>query len=98
MHPAVRSGLPGRCSQCGVTLVASTSPAGDVIPADDGSAAVPGEAQLGLLRAQLQALGDQQAALAARIAQLQQPEAPAAPESKALQEAEQVAEAAAHRR
>ncbi|TME40661.1 MAG: DUF2933 domain-containing protein [Chloroflexi bacterium] len=27
MHPAVHSAMPGRCSQCGMTLVASTSPA-----------------------------------------------------------------------
>jgi len=97
MHPAVRSAMPGRCAQCGMTLVASTSPAGDVIAADDPAAAVSREAQIGLLRAQLQVLGEQQAALAAHMAQLEEAGAPTEPASKALQEAEQVAEAAAHR-
>jgi heavy metal-binding protein/DUF2933 family protein len=97
LHAAVRSGQPGRCSQCGMTLVASAPPAGDVITADDPSAAVSREAQLGLLRAQLQVLGEQQAAVTARMAQLQQAEAAGEPASKALQQAEQVVEAAAHR-
>jgi len=89
--------MPGRCAQCGMTLVASTSPAGDVIAADDPGAAVSREAKIGLLRAQLQVLGEQQAGLVARMAQLEEAGAPPEPGSKALQEAERVAEAAAHR-
>lgn len=66
------------------------------VPAEGGGA-VSRAAQLGQLRAQLQVLDEQQAALSARLAQLQATEAEAAPPRTALIQAEQVAQAAATR-
>lgn len=100
MHPEVRSAQPGRCPTCGMGLVPSAAPTHESAPAVALATAMaePGvgvsrEAQLGLLRAQLQVLNEQQAALAAHLERLQEAEPP----SKALVEAERIAQAAATR-
>ena len=68
-----------------------------VLVDEPGTTPVSREARLGLLRAQLHVLGEQQAALAARVDQLQAAEPSADPPGKALEEAEQIVEAAGRR-
>ena len=104
MHPDARADQPGRCPRCGMALVpagAAPQPAAvAAVAAAEPGVGVSRETQLGLLRAQLQVLNEQQAALAARLTDLQQagPAAPEAPlPSTALEEAERVAQRAADR-
>lgn len=100
MHPEVRSEQPGRCSKCGMDLVPAAPPKQAAValamlaPAEP-AVSVSREARLGLLRAQMQVLDEQQAALAAQLAQMQ--EAESGPPSSALLEAEKIAQAAATR-
>lgn len=92
MHPAVQNTSPGRCPQCGMTLVASaTSVEADAVP-------ISRDAQLALLRAQMQVLGEKQGALRERIEQLQAAESSSAAPSTALEEAERVVQAAVNRK
>ena len=63
MHPDVRAAQPGRCPTCGMSLVPAPVP-----PAPQ--MAGTREEQLAALRAQLQLLGAQQAAIAQQIEQL----------------------------
>ncbi len=98
MHSDVRSDQPGRCSRCGMALVATAPQTPPSVLVDEpGTTPVSREARLGLLRAQLHVLGEQQAALAARVDQLQAAEPSADPPGKALEEAEQIVEAAGRR-
>jgi len=96
MHSPVRSSQPGRCPQCGMALVPVTAARPRPASQPDGISGTPSrEQQLAGLRAQLQSVGEQQAALARQIEKLRAQEEN--PSSKALQEAEQVALAAAAR-
>lgn len=100
MHAGVRRVQPGRCPECAMDLVPATRPeqaAGQRPVAAEPVAPVSREAQLGLLRAQMQVLQERQAALAAQLAQVQEVEDAATPPSAALVEAERVAQAAAAR-
>lgn len=96
MHPQVRAAGPGACPSCGMALVPGTG--SQQAPAPDGAgAAQTREEQHAELRAQLQRVSEQQAAIAQQIEQLHTA-APPAPPTKAIQEAEQVARAAEGRR
>lgn len=96
MHPAVQQDQPGRCPTCAMSLVPAAAPQRTAVVAPaEGGAGVSRDTQLALLRAQLQALDEQQAALAAQFRQLQQAEAAAPPPSPVVEEAEQIAAARA---
>lgn len=97
MHPDVQRDQPGRCPICGMNLVAATPAQRSRVAQMDGTDAAPSqETELALLRAQLQSLNEQQAALARQVEHLEEAGAPAA-RSKALWEAEQVARSAESR-
>lgn len=95
MHPEARSDRSGKCPKCGMELVQSAQPRQEAAaPAAAVDATLTREEQLARLRAELQTLSEQQAALARQVEELE----PAAPPSRALEEAEQVARAAETRR
>lgn len=101
MHPEVRSDQPGRCPRCGMDLVPTAPPQQAQHPTASG-AALAREEQLAQLRARLQSVSEQQAALAQQIEQLRATEAatpdaahqPVVPDIAAVREAEAVARAA----
>ena len=93
MHPEVRTDQPGRCPRCGMALTPAAPPR-QVQEAQTTATggAVTREDQLAELRAQLQNLNEQQAALARQIEQMQ-----ASDGTPPVREAEAVARAAGER-
>lgn len=74
MHPQVSAAAPGPCPRCGMALAPAEPPRQVPAPRPDGATALTREEQLALLKAQLERLTEQQAALAGEIEQLQQAE------------------------
>lgn len=101
MHPEVRSEQAGRCPRCGMELAPTALPRQAQEPQTAGTgAALTREEQLAQLRAQLQSVSEQQAALARQIEQVLPAEAavpPTAVGDTAVREAEAVARAADER-
>ncbi|MCL4545008.1 MAG: septum formation initiator family protein [Chloroflexi bacterium] len=92
MHPEVRSDRPGKCSECGMNLVPMTPPKqAQAMPSGESMAALSREEQLAQLRAQLDSVREQQAALTRQVEELDTSEA--VPSNWAVREAEQVARA-----
>lgn len=85
MHPSVTATGPGRCSECGMELV-------QAVPAEPS----PAEVEVAQLRAQLERVTEQQAALARLLGQLEGAEIATTP-SLVVVEAEQIAQAATRR-
>ena len=95
MHPEVQWSQPGQCLKCSMVLVPTAPPQ----PAPQTNTTGPHlsrQEQLAQLRAQLQRVSEQQAALARQIEQLLAT-VQASPPSKVVQEAEEVARAAKKR-
>lgn len=94
MHPAVRSDQPGRCPKCGMNLVPLPASAQTLAAPAGGPTLSAGQGDhLAQLQAQLEQVGEQQAALARQIERLQGPEVEVTAQSKAVQQAEEIARA-----
>ncbi|MGH2532800.1 MAG: heavy metal-binding domain-containing protein [Thermomicrobiales bacterium] len=95
MHPGVAAAGPGRCPECGMSLVpavpatSSHAPPHADIPLDEAE-------QVAQLRAQLQRVTEEQAALARQVEQLEAAEAKV-PAGRVVEEAERVAQRRAGR-
>lgn len=90
MHPEVRSDHPGRCPKCGMNLVVVRSKSASI------TGPTTREDELAQLRARLQEINAQQAALARQVEELEVKGEPLQPHT-ALVEAERVAQAADRR-
>ncbi|MCL4544883.1 MAG: DUF4349 domain-containing protein [Chloroflexi bacterium] len=92
MHPEVRSDRPGKCSKCGMNLVPMTPPKQvQAMLSGESMTVLSREEQLAQLRAQLDSVREQQAALTRQVEELDAPEA--VPSNWAVREAEQIARA-----
>lgn len=70
MHPAVRSEQPGRCPECGMNLVPAAARPEAMSTIGVDAAPATREEQVARLRAQMDSLAEQQAALAQQIEHL----------------------------